>query len=250
MNQPHTDLSLDGRAREPSPSAGTDSAGEPPGVSRILRQDQQERLPLLAGKRVVYRERWQNAIDHVCFFTIFISFVCWFFTAPLSFLHIVCILCIIAFGASSFYSFLYQKCTTLYHILNNYNEVCFLFSFVFQKGKRCKLWEDWKAALFFMYMFLQDVETACSFELHLSIHWDCIHLSCTATDRTHGFKEVQYLYKAHPSIVCRYATFSFWTCTGYYLYSVVSLLHVHSLLHTDFLNTENRHQFEEVQSFV
>lgn len=57
MNQPHTDLSLDGRAREPSPSAGTDSAGEPPGVSRILRQDQQERLPLLAGKRVVYRER-------------------------------------------------------------------------------------------------------------------------------------------------------------------------------------------------
>lgn len=69
--------------------------------------------------------------DHVCFFSIFISFVSWFFTPPLSFLHIVCILCIIAFGASSFYSFLYQKCTTLYHILNNYDEVCFLFSFVF-----------------------------------------------------------------------------------------------------------------------
>lgn len=136
MNQPHTDLSLDGRAREPSPSAGTDSAGEPPGVSRILRQDQQERLPLLAGKRVVYRERWQSAIDHVCFFTIFISFVCWVFTAPLSFLHIVCILCIIAFGASSFYSFLYQKCTTLYHILNNYDDVCFLFSFVFLFSRR------------------------------------------------------------------------------------------------------------------
>lgn len=126
----------------------------------------------------------------------------------------------------------------------------FLLFFVFQKGKRCKLWEDWKAALFFMYMFLQDVETACSFELHLSIHWDCIHLSCTATDRTHGFKEAQYLYKAHPSIVCRYATFSFWTWTGYYLYSVVSLLHVHSLLHMDFLNSKNRHQFEKVQSFV
>lgn len=66
----------------------------------------------------------------------FISFVCWFFTPPLSFLHMVCILCIIAFGASSFYSFLYQKCTTLYHILNNYDEVCFLFSFVVLFSRR------------------------------------------------------------------------------------------------------------------
>lgn len=142
-----------------------------------------------------------------------------------------------------------QLCITFWIITMKF-VFYFLLFFVFQKGKRCKLWEDWKAALFFMYMFLQDVETACSFELHLSIHWDCIHLSCTATDQTHGFKEAQYLYKAHPSIVCRYATFSFWTCTGYYLYSVVSLLHVHSLLHTEILNTENRHQFEEVQSFV
>lgn len=38
-------------------------------------------------------------------------------------------LCTIAFGASSFYSFLYQKCTTLYHMFNYWN--------LFQEGKLC-----------------------------------------------------------------------------------------------------------------
>lgn len=47
-----------------------------------------------------------------------------------------CLYFMYAFGASSFYSFLYQKCTTLYHILNNYDEVCFLFSFVFLFSRR------------------------------------------------------------------------------------------------------------------
>lgn len=43
----------------------------------------------------------------------------WFFTHRLYFL------CMIAFGASSFYSFLYQKCTNLYLVLNHVNSVYF-----------------------------------------------------------------------------------------------------------------------------
>lgn len=83
--------------------------------------------------------------NHVSFF--FILFL-------LSFFLIVCILCIIAFGASSFYSFLYHKCTTLYHILNYWNGVCFRrVSFVWWgKKKVVRVLKDTHCALFFIWI--------------------------------------------------------------------------------------------------
>ena len=78
-----------------------------------LHGDQLERPPLLTGGA----SRSTESVNRMqsCFLYLFL----------LSFFNIVCILCIIAFGASSFYSFLYQKCTTLYHILNYWNGVYF-----------------------------------------------------------------------------------------------------------------------------
>lgn len=132
-------------------STGLNSAGGSPRVSSICIGINGSISPLPHRRRLVYRERWQTSRLFLYYFVSFIFF----------FLHI-CILCIIAFCASSFYSFLYQKCTTLYDILNNYDEgfffflvFCFLFcfftreSFVWWRQKE-KLWEDWKAALFFM----------------------------------------------------------------------------------------------------
>lgn len=99
-----------------------------------------------------YWERQQNAVMFLFF--LFPSLFCFL---P-AFFNIVYILCIIAFGASSFYSFLYQKCTTL---LSSFEllECC-----LFQMGKLSKK-KDTHCALFFIWSvyFLQDVEIARSF---------------------------------------------------------------------------------------
>lgn len=112
----------------------------------------------------VYWERQQNAVMFLFF--LFPSLFCFL---P-AFFNIVYILCIIAFGASSFYSFLYQKCTTL---LSSFEllECC-----LFQMGKLSKE-KDTHCALFFIWSvyFLQDVEIARSFteRVHPSRLWCC-----------------------------------------------------------------------------
>lgn len=112
----------------------------------------------------VYWERQQNAVMFLFF--LFPSLFCFL---P-AFFNIVYILCIIAFGASSFYSFLYQKCTTL---LSSFEllECC-----LFQMGKLSKK-KDTHCALFFIWSvyFLQDVEIARSFteRVHPSRLWCC-----------------------------------------------------------------------------
>lgn len=118
---------------------------------------------------------------------------------------------------------------------------CFaLFFFCFQKGKLFGKKKQKKSCTGFHICFFQDVETACSFKLHLSIRWDCIHLSCTATD----------LFVQSTASIVANKLLSHSGLMGYYLYSVVSLLHVHSLSHMDFLNTEKKHRFEEARRFV
>lgn len=155
---------------------GTGLLGDPPPPTFPLSTEWilQERLHEL--HHLELRLSWQapppagllrasTECSHV--FILFISFFILFLPA---FFNIVYILCIIAFGASSFYSFLYQKCTTL---LSSFEllECC-----LFQMGKLSKK-KDTHCALFFIWSvyFLQDVEIARSFteRVHPSRLWCC-----------------------------------------------------------------------------
>lgn len=115
-NQAHVHLRLDRPALDPptptptptptSLSMGMDPAGETPRVSSIS-------MGIIWSICLAWQAALQDLLraltecNHVFFF---------FSLFLLSFFNIVCILCIIAFGASSFYSFLYQKCTTFFII--------------------------------------------------------------------------------------------------------------------------------------
>lgn len=111
---------------------GVDSAGASP------RAPSPGAPPLLTGTASCRSTESVNRMQSC--FNLFISFFILFLPA---FFNIVYILCIIAFGASSFYSFLYQKCTTL---LSSFEllECC-----LFQMGKLSKK-KDTHCALFFI----------------------------------------------------------------------------------------------------
>lgn len=200
----------------------------PAGESLIdLHGDQMDHLPLLTSLRFrVYWERQQNAI--ICFFSLFnFSFIFWF-----SFLNIVCILCIIAFGASSFYSFLYQKCTTLYHIFNYWNGV------YFRRVELCLrvLKRHTLTAHCFSNEFLQDVEIALGLWRTVRQHPSCLYSLWSDS----WFRRSSLFSSVTNMLLC-----SFWICCmGCRLYSVVSSLHVHNLLLMNFLDVENKHRFK------
>ena len=183
--------------------------------------------PLLTGSASCRSTESVNRMQS-CFyyFYYFISFFILFLPA---FFNIVYILCIIAFGASSFYSFLYQKCTTLYHLLNYWNAVCFRWVSFEEKDTHCALFFTWSV----WGVFFQDDEIA------RSIHHDC--------DAARGFwRSSLSAQRCH-----KYATCSSWTPgAGCLLYSVVSSLHVHTLLLMDFLNIEAKHWFERVYQML
>lgn len=179
-----------------------------------------------SGSFKVDWERWQNAI--VNFFSLFTFF---FFFALILTHH-------------------------LYFVYNSLWCLKLLFIPLSEMYKRISCFEPFEWPIFRKKRLCLVVRRPKKI-LHTAFQVNCFqksslisHLDWTATDLTCGFQEKgkkkSSLYKKkNIQHCCKDATFSYRTCcVGNYLYSVISLLHEHSLGH--FLITENQHLFEVV----